>query len=107
MNRLTVILGVAMVIAPFLFDYSTNPAALWTSFIMGTIIAALSYLQHFRWAMLAGMITFFLPPVLGFSGVSPALWTCLIVGSLVATLAGYQGFLSDEAEAGWAQQRQV
>lgn len=107
MKRATILFGVAMVIAPFLFDYSTNPAALWTSFIMGTSIAVFSYSQHLKWAMLAGMITFFLPSVLGFGGVSPALWTCLIIGSLVAILAGYQGFLSDEAESGWAQQRQV
>ncbi len=107
MNRLTVILGVAMLVAPFLLGYSGNPAALWTSLISGAIIAILSYSQHLKWAMLAGMITFFLPPVLGFSGDSAALWTCLIVGSLVAILAGYQGFLSDEAEAGWAQQRQA
>ncbi len=107
MNWLTVILGVAMVIAPFLLGYSGNPAALWTCLIMGAIIAVLSYLKHLRWAMLAGMITFFLPSVLGFGGVSTALWTCVIVGSLVTILAGYQDFLSEEAESGWAQQRQV
>lgn len=107
MNWLTAILGVVMVVAPFLLGYSGNPAALWTSLIMGALIATLGYSKHLKWAMLAGMITFFLPSVLGFGGVITALWTCLIVGSLVALLAGYQGLLSDEAESGWAQRRQV
>lgn len=107
MKRAIIISGVMMVVAPFLLGYRGNPAALWTSLIMGALIAILSYLKHFRWAMLAGMITFFLPFALGFSGVGTALWTCLIVSSLVTILAGYQGFLSDEAELGWAHQRHV
>ncbi len=68
---------------------------------------SLSYLKHFRWAMLAGMITFFLPSVLGFSGVSMG-----FVDLPHRRLSGgyprrLSSFLSDEAESGWAQQRQV
>ncbi len=104
MNWATVVFGLVMIMAPFLFGYTGNPAALWTSLILGVIIAVLGYLRNFRWATLAGVVSLVAPFVLGFNGVVAALWTCLIVGAAVTLLAGYQGFFSEEAESGETQQ---
>jgi hypothetical protein len=97
MNWATAISGILMVIAPFLFGYNGNPAALWASLILGATIAVLGYLKYFKWAALAGLIALVAPFILGFSGVALALWTYLVLGTVVTLLAGYQGFLSDEA----------
>jgi hypothetical protein len=104
MNWATAIAGLVMVVAPFLFGYSGNPAAVWTSLILGVIIAVLGYLKYFKWATLAGVVTLVAPFILGFNGVGAALWTCLVVGAVVTLLAGYQGFFSEEAGAGETQQ---
>ncbi len=104
MNWATAIAGLVMAVAPFLFGYSGNPAALWTSLILGVIITVLGYLKFFKWATLAGVVTLVAPFILGFNGVGAALWTCLVVGAVVTILAGYQAFFFEEAEPGETQQ---
>lgn len=101
MNWVTIISGVVLFLAPFVFGYSGQPAALWTSLVMGAVIAILGFMQSYKWAAGAGVVTFVAPWILGFSGISAALWSCLIVGALVAILAGIRGF----SQAGSVQQR--
>ena len=62
-------------------------------------------MQNYKWAAIAGVVTFVAPWLLGFSGIAAALWSCLIVGAVVAILAGYRGFFSEEAKSGNVQQR--
>ncbi len=104
MNWVTAVSGMAIIMAPFVFGYSANPASLWTSLIMGVMLAVLGYLKAYRWATAAGGILLVAPFVLGFNEVGAALWTCLVVGAVVTLLAGYQGFFSEEAESGETQQ---
>ncbi len=104
MNWVTAIAGLVMIMAPFLFGYTGNPAALWTSLIMGIILPVLGYLKAYKWATAAGVILLVAPFILGFNGVDAAMWTCLVVGAVVTLLAGYQGFFSEEAESGETQQ---
>jgi hypothetical protein len=59
---------------------------------MGVVIVALGFMQSYKWAAIAGVVTFFAPWVLGFNGIGAALWTCLIVGGVVAIMDGYRGF---------------
>jgi hypothetical protein len=103
MNWVTAICGVVMVIAPFLFGYSGNPTALWTSLIIGIVIAVLGYLKSYKWTTAAGILTLLAGFVLGYSGVGAAASTYLAVGSLVTLLAGYQVLLSEEAKLGEAR----
>ncbi len=103
MNWLTVIAGAVLFVAPFLFGYSGMPAALWTSLILGAVIAFLGYRKSYKWAAGAGVIVLIAPFILGFSGIAAALWTYLITGAVVALLAGYRGFLSEEAKLGGVQ----
>ncbi len=102
MNYATAICGVAMIVAPFVFSYTGNPAALWTSLILGVIIAVLGYLRSYKWTTAAGLITLVAPFLFGFSAVSAAVWTCVVLGALVTLLAGYEGFFAEETESGGA-----
>ena len=104
MKWATVISGVLLVLAPFVLGYSGTPAALWTSLVMGIVIAILGLAQSYKWAAGAGVVTFVAPWILGFSGIGAALWSCLILGGLVLILAGYRGFFSEEAKSGGMQQ---
>lgn len=97
------ILGVALAIAPFLFGYSNNVTALWTSLILGVIVAAVSFykiLSHNggRWeypvAAIMGLFAVFAPFLLGFSTLTTAMWASVILGALIALIAGYLGFFA-------------
>ncbi len=103
MNRILALLGAGLFVAPFLFSYTGNTAALWTCLILGVLIAVLGYLKSYRWTAGLGAITLVGPFILGFGQVTAAVWTCMIVGFLVATLAGYQGWLTETADSGTTQ----
>jgi hypothetical protein len=101
MNWVTIVLGVALFLAPFVFGYSGTPWALWTSLILGTVVAILGYKQTYKAAAIVGLVVFVAPWILGFSGVPGALWSYLLLGGAVALLAGYRGFISEkETQAG-------
>jgi len=97
MNWVTAILGIALAIAPFVFGYTSTPWALWTSLILGVVVAILGYKHSYKAAAILGLVVFLAPWVLGFSGVSGAAWVCWILGGAVAILAGIRGFFSKEA----------
>ena len=62
---------------------------------IGVVLAALGSLQNFRWAAVAGLVTFVAPWLFGFSGVSAAWWTCRAIGGVIAIADGYQGFFKE------------
>ncbi len=103
LNWINVILGAVLFVAPFVFSYSGNTAALWTSLIMGVLIAGLGYLKSYRWAAGMGIIVFVAPFILGFGGVTAAVWSCMILGALVAILDGYETFFAEDTKSGTAQ----
>lgn len=97
MYLLTGFLGLFSVIAPFLFGYNQNSAALWTSLIVGGILVIVSVFEGIaadreRWEYwvvgLAGLGAIFAPFVLGFSALTSASWTLIIVG-VVAILVSW------------------
>ena len=95
MNWVTMVGGAVLFFAPLLSGYTGTPAALWTSLIMGVVIAVLGYRKDYKWAAIAGLLTFVAPRVLGFSGVNAALWNCSIIGGVLAIADGYQGFFKE------------
>lgn len=104
MKWVTSILGVALILAPFVFGYSGTPWALWTSLILGVVVAVLGYKHSYKAAAIVGLVVFLAPWVLGFSGIPGAAWCCWLLGGAVALLAGYRGFVSKEnVQAGSAQ----
>lgn len=101
MYGVTSLVGLALVIAPFILGYSLQPTPLWTSLILGAMITLASGYKTLtedraNWegwvAGIAGIVAILAPFVLGFSAVSAALWTNIILGGIVAVLAGYQVF---------------
>ena len=96
MKWTTIVLGVALLLAPFLFGYSNISGALWISLINGAIIAIAGFAQSYKITAIAGLVTFVSPWIFGFSGNAGALWSCLILGGAVAIITGYKSFIADK-----------
>lgn len=103
MYWLTGILGLIMVAAPFILGYSENLTALWTSIILGLLVAIVSFYKALSkdaatWeyivAAVVGVVAVFAPFLFGFSATTTAMWTVIILGAIIAILAGYEGFFA-------------
>lgn len=97
MYWITGILGVFLMVAPFLFGYTDNTAAYWTSLASGVIVTIASIWEGVEarkanweyWvAALVGIFAVVAPFVFGFSEQASAMWTSVIVGVLIALFAG-------------------
>jgi formate hydrogenlyase subunit 3/multisubunit Na+/H+ antiporter MnhD subunit len=103
MSWLTLILGLFLGVAPWLLGYSDNSTALWTSVVLGTIIALVALYKVMihdtaKWeywvAGVAGFVAVFAPFVLGFTVEATAMWTTGVVGLVVFFVALYELFWS-------------
>lgn len=103
MYWVTGLLGLAFIVAPFALGYSGDPFALWTSIVLGVIVALVSGYKAVahdtaRWeyvvAAIAGLLAVFAPFIFGFTALTIAMWTSIILGAILAILAGYQGFFA-------------
>jgi hypothetical protein len=97
----TGILGLILTIAPFIFGYSNDSAALWTSFIVGGATIVVSLIEAARadkeqweyWAAgILGLIAIIAPFIFGFGTNISAMWTSLVIGALIAIFAGSRLF---------------
>jgi hypothetical protein len=92
------VLGIWLVVSPWVLAYAANTQPAWNAHVVGVIIAvaALATLIAFHeweeWvntALAAWLIVS--PFLLGFSGLQAALWNQLVVGVLVGLLAIWAG----------------
>lgn len=98
MYWITGVIGLASILAPFVFGFSDNTAALWTGLIVGIALIVVSGLEGFvahdrdnreYWAMgLVGLAAVAAPFVLGFNETTAALWTSVAAGAIVVLVAG-------------------
>lgn len=97
MYWITGILGLAMAVAPFLFGYTSNQPALWTSILVGLLVVGASVWEMAKndrenweyWvAGILGLLAVAAPFILNFSGYAVAMWTSVTVGLLIAVVAG-------------------
>ncbi|MBI4498070.1 MAG: SPW repeat protein [Chloroflexi bacterium] len=105
MYWVTGILGLALLVAPFVLGFSDHTAALWASLLLGgaitlvSVVKALAQDAMATWeywiAAIAGVVAVVAPFLLGFSDHAAALWTSLLLGTAVAALAGYQVFFAE------------
>jgi len=108
MYWITGILGLGFAAAPFLFGYSENPVALWTSLLLGGAVMITSYLEAAagdkeRWeyvaAAIVGLGAIAAPFALGFGNLVTAMWSSVAIGLLLAVVAGYKLY-SDQPHYG-------
>jgi len=101
MYWITGILGLALIVAPFVLGYSGDTTALWSSIILGVIVVVASGIQGLvhdvtKWeywvAGIAGLLAVVAPFVLHFNTLTTALWASVILGAVMAILSGYEVF---------------
>lgn len=99
MYWITGLLGVASIVAPFLFGFNNNNAAFWTSLGVGAVLVVVSILEGLAqdrdtweyWvAAVFGVVAIIAPFILGFTNVAVALWTVLAIGALTIIASGYR-----------------
>ena len=104
MYWITGLLGLILAAAPWLFQYSDNTTAMWTSLALGAVIVLASAVKGFlhdaaKWeywvAGLAGIVAIAAPFVLDFTALTAALWASIIIGAIVVIVAGYESFVSE------------
>lgn len=97
MYWLTGLLGFVSFVAPFLFGYTSNTGALWTSLAIGVLLVIDSIFEGVaedkqRWeyvvAVVLGIAAVAAPFILGFSTETAALWTSVAVGVVAVIVAG-------------------
>ncbi|MCL4487697.1 MAG: SPW repeat protein [Chloroflexi bacterium] len=102
MNRMywiTGILGVLLIVAPFVLVFNGNLVATWTSVILGAaivVVSAIKGLLHdatpweYWVAGILGILAIVSPFVLRFSALPSALYTTIVLGLIVLLAAAYQ-----------------
>lgn len=95
------LVGVAFGVAPWVFSYTDNTAALWTSIGLGVLtVLAAGYKAIVKdtanweyWAAgIVGVAAIIAPFALGFSTLTAALWTSIVIGAALVILDGYEVF---------------
>ena len=93
-DPLNLVLGLWMLVSPWLLDHVANAGATWNAVIVGAIIALAALIALFQvraweeWTnVVLGVWLAISPWILGFSGLTAAMWNALIVGIVVAVLA--------------------
>ncbi len=104
MYWITGLIGVALILAPFVLAFSANGAALWSSVVLGAAVLVLSILKgllHDRvpWEYwIIGLLSVLIagaPFMLGFSTIQRALLVTTALGILAFLLCVYQIYYSD------------
>ncbi|AEV16664.1 MAG: SPW repeat protein [Thermus sp.] len=88
------VLGVWLILSPWLLGFSGTAAAMWNAVILGVAVGLMALL-HLRggpmweeWLnVLLGVWLILSPWLLGFSGLTNATWNAILVGILVGALA--------------------
>ena len=97
MYWLTGLAGAILMAAPYIFGYSDNTSALWTSLLVGLVVVVASIwegleIRKNNWeywvAGIVGIFAILAPFLLGFGSHQTATWTSMIMGGLIAVLAG-------------------
>jgi len=95
-SSLNILLGIWLVIAPFVLNYARLEAAQTNDIIVGIIVAIIGAIRSFgaftqpAWSwvnVVLGVWLIIAPFVLGYSGSATPLWNDIILGVIIAILA--------------------
>lgn len=89
------VLGIWLVISPWLLGFSATASVLWSTLIVGLLVIGISawglYQPEKRYAewinMILGVLLFIAPWGLGFTTMAAAAWNAWILGVLVALIS--------------------
>lgn len=97
------VLGIWLVLSPWILGYMAAPVASWNAYVVGVVIAvaAVAALVAFHeweeWVNAALAVWLIISPwVLGFAVVTAAVWNQIVVGVLVGALALWSVFTERE-----------
>jgi hypothetical protein len=106
-DPVNVVLGLWLVLSPWVLAYRTETNPMWNAIILGIVIAGVAVYAMFRamawqeWANVAFGIWLVISPwAVGFSGLVAAMWNAVIVGAIVAVLAVW-ALGTDKDIGGW------
>ena len=97
MYWVTGLLGVVLMVAPFMFGYSDNAMAVGTSLIVGLATLVVSFIEaaqadkepwEYWTAVVLGLGAIAAPFVFGFNTQAVAMWTTIAGGILITLFAG-------------------
>ncbi len=93
-DGVNLVLGLWLVVSPWVLAFSQNGAAMWNAVIVGAIFVVLSLLALSdakpweEWSELVVALWLLVSPwVLGYSAVGAAMWNAVIVAVIVGVLA--------------------
>jgi bacteriorhodopsin len=108
MYWITGILGLFLIIAPFVLGYSVDVTAMWSSIILGLIVIVLSAIKGFAHDMAAkweywlvaimGVLAVVAPFVLNFRAQARPLEASVILGAVMIVVAAYQLISSPQTQ---------
>ena len=106
-DPVNLVLGLWMIVSPWVLAYQAEPRPMWNSVIVGILIAAAAVyalLKVFAWEewtnVVLGVWLVISPWVLGFSGLFAATVNAVVVGAVVAALALW-ALGTDKDIGGW------
>ncbi len=104
LGGIDIVLGLWLIVSPFLLGYANLTTPLWNSIIIGVAVAALAATQTSRegyrrgwtgWVnVVLGIWLIFSPFILGFADVTSALWNNIILGIAITVLAAWSALYS-------------
>src|SRR6266511_1172764 len=110
-DAVNLVLGVWLVISPWVFGFVADYAPTWNAWVIGVVIAiaALAALVSFnKWEewvnAVFGVWLALSPLILGFGSLTYATWNHVVVGAIVAILAIWSAMAAPEAASPAAKQ---
>lgn len=107
-SGIDIVLGLWLVISPFILGYGNLATPMWNSVIVGIAVAALAASrtggEGYRRAwpswvnVVLGVWLIFSPFILGFAEVNAALWNNIILGIGVAVLAAWSALTTPDKQ---------
>lgn len=107
-GSLDILVGIWLIISPFLLNYSSNSTALWNDIIAGVaviIFAATQTAQSNRsiswpsWVnLLIGIWLVLAPFALGYSASTVTMWNEILTGIVIIALAAFAAFSSSPTD---------
>lgn len=96
MYRITGMLGLALIVAPYILGYDGNTPAYWTSMLIGGVIVFVSFIEHLEkydmweyWvAAILGIVAILSPFIFGFSENILVMRMMVSTGLLLTLLSG-------------------